>query len=298
MSESVAFSVIIPLHNKVGSIVHCLNSVRAQTVQPFEVLVIDNNSSDGGADLARAYDWDRVRVLEEHSQGVSQARNAGIAAAKGSHLAFLDADDYWLPAFLERMAALVLRFPEAGWYAGGYVFRTKSGDRRPMHPGLEGFEAGLLPSYFGVVAFGDMIATASSVCIPRALFEVVAPFAEGEKIGEDQDLWARIALGYPVAFDPELMAIYDQEGENMATKTAVARELWPFIGRLAKIAEGLQGEERRLLELYLSRQLVGQASQLVLAGAFGEAQRLLGHRLAGRSGWRYRYWLVRAYLRW
>ena len=298
MGEPVAFSVIIPLHNKSGSIVRCLNSVRAQTYMPLEVLVVDNNSTDGGAELVRAYGWDCVRVLQEPAQGVSQARNAGIAAAKGTHLAFLDADDYWLPFFLERMADLAAQFPRAGWYAGGYVFRTKRGDRKPEHPGLEGFRAGLLPSYFGVVAQGDMVATASSVCIPRAIFEVVAPFAEGEKIGEDQDLWARIALRFPVAFDPELMAIYDQEGENMATKTAVARELWPFIGRLAKIAEGLQGEERRLLELYLSRQLVGQASQLVLAGAFEEARRLLRHGLAGRSGWRYRYWLVRAYLRW
>jgi hypothetical protein len=195
------------------------------------------------------------------------------------------------------MAKLVHQFPQAGWYASGYVFRYAAGDRLPAHPGLEKFEAGLLENYFEVVARGDMVATASSVCIPKAVLDQLGGFPVNEKIGEDQDLWARIALQYPVAYDPKPLAIYEQEAEGMATRAKVSRQLWPFISRLAAMAPQQPAAVRQPLQRYLSRQLVGQASQLVLDGAFAEARQLLKHPLARLSGLRYGYWLLRTYLR-
>lgn len=287
-------TVVIPLFNKESTILRALESVQAQQWPADEVLVVDNASTDAGPAMVKALGWDKLRLLHEAHPGVSHARNAGIAAASGTHIAFLDADDAWAPGFLRQMHALIQSHPEAGLYASGYVFRTGSSDRRPDLPGLGRLQAGLLHNYFGLIARHDMLVTASSVCIPKAVLLAVGGFPVGERIGEDQDVWARIALQYPIAYDPQVLAIYFQDAANMATRKEVDRQEWPFIARL----EGMQGllppPARRDLRRYLSWQLVGQASMLVLAKDFGAARQLLHRKIARLSGLRFLYWWFRA----
>lgn len=295
MSE-VQFSVIIPLYNKAATIVRTIESVLNQSLPAHEIIVVDNGSTDQGASLVTAQKDARIRLIQQSNQGVSAARNAGIAAAVGTHIALLDADDAWAPGFLAAMQALIAAHPEAGWYAGGYAFRYPQEDKAPQHPTLESFTAGLLPDYFAVVSQGDMVATASSVVIPCHVLQQLGGFAVGERIGEDQDLWARIALQFPVAFDPRLLAYYYQDSPDMATKARVEAQEWPFIERLEKAGRHLPFERQKTLYQYLSRQLVGQASQLVLAKEFDAAQKLLGKPLAKISGMRWAYWQLRNYL--
>lgn len=295
MSE-VQFSVVIPLYNKTATILRSIESVLQQSLAAHEIIVVDNGSTDDGAGLVSAQKDARIRLIQQSNQGVSAARNAGIAAATGTHIALLDADDAWAPGFLSAIQALIAAHPEAGWYAGGYAFRFPEGDKAPSHPTLESFTAGLLPDYFAVVSQGDMVATASSVVLPSHVLQQVGGFAVGERIGEDQDLWARIALQFPVAFDPTVLAYYYQDGPDMATKARVETQEWPFIGRLEKAGRHLPFERQKTLYQYLSRQLVGQASQLVLAKEFDAAQKLLGKPLAKIAGMRWAYWQVRNYL--
>lgn len=296
MSE-IRFSVVIPLYNKAATIVRSINSVLQQALAAHEIIVIDNGSTDDGASLVNGIKDVRIRLVQQENKGVSAARNVGIAAATGTHIALLDADDAWAPGFLAAMHALILLYPEAGWYASGYTFRYTEADKAPVHRGLEGFRAGLLPDYFDVVRQGDMVATASSVVLPVSVLESVGNFAEGERIGEDQDLWARIALKYPVAFDPTILAFYYQDAPDMATKAKVESKEWPFIARLEKAGRDLPFARQKTLYQYLSRQLVGQASQLVLAKEYDAAQKLLGRPLAKISGMRWAFWQVRNYLR-
>ncbi|MBA4303100.1 MAG: hypothetical protein C0424_02630 [Sphingobacteriaceae bacterium] len=295
MSE-IRFSVVIPLFNKATTIVRSIESVLHQTLAAYEIIVVDNGSTDDGASLVNGIKDARIRLLQQVNQGVSAARNAGIAAATGTHIALLDADDAWAPGFLAAMQDLIAAQPEAGWFASGYAFRYEDGDKAPSHPTLEAFSAGLLPDYFAVVSQGDMVATASSVVLPANVLQQVGGFAEGERIGEDQDLWARIALQYPVAFDPAVFAYYYQDSPDMATKARVDTKEWPFIARLEKAGRTLPFERQKTLYQYLSRQLVGQASQLVLAREFDAAQKILGKPLAKISGLRWAYWQVRNYL--
>ena len=295
MSE-IRFSVVIPLYNKAATIGRSLESVLQQEVQAYEIIVVNNGSTDGSAERVKAFQDSRIRLIEQANMGVSAARNAGIKAAAGSHIALLDADDAWAPGFLAAMQALIQKHPEAGWYAGGYAFRFADGDKSPIHPGLEKFTSGILPDYFAVVSRGDMVATASSVVLPARVLQELGGFAEGERIGEDQDLWARIALTYPVAFDPAITAFYYQDAPDMATKAKVEIKEWPFIARLEKAGRNLPFERQKTLYQYLSRQLVGQASQLVLAREFDAAQKLLSRPLAKISGLRWAYWQIRNYL--
>lgn len=294
--SDILFSVVIPLYNKAATIRRSLESVLQQDLPAYEIIVVDNGSTDDSADRVKAVQDSRIRLIQQPNLGVSAARNAGIKEASGSHIALLDADDEWAPGFLAAMHQLISAFPGAGWYAGGYVFRFASGDKAPLHPGLENFGAGFLPDYFDVVRQGDMVATASSVVLPQIVLQQAGGFAEGERIGEDQDLWARIALAYPVAFDPKVLAFYYQDAPDMATKAKVETKEWPFIARLEKAGRNLPFDRQKTLYQYLSRQLVGQASQLVLAKEFDAAQKLLGKPLAKISGMRWAYWQLRNYL--
>jgi glycosyltransferase involved in cell wall biosynthesis len=114
MYNTIRFSVIIPLYNKEATLLRTLQSVAAQKTAAFEVLVVDNGSTDTGPALATAF-GDPVRLLQISDRGVSQARNAGINAAQGDFMVFLDADDSWEPDFLTTLQALINDFPEAGW---------------------------------------------------------------------------------------------------------------------------------------------------------------------------------------
>jgi glycosyltransferase involved in cell wall biosynthesis len=295
MFEQPSFSVVIPLYNKADTLIRALNCVISQTVLPLEVLVVDNGSSDGGRALAENF-HPLVRVLDASVRGVSVARNTGIAAAEGNFIAFLDADDVWEPDFLETIQGLIIDFPGAGWYALGYAFKWEAKLAYPNHPLPSAFKRGYVPNYFELVAKGDMLATASSVVIGKQILNELGCFAEGEAIGEDQDLWARIALRYRVAFDQQLKAYYIQDANNMATRRKTEKRLWPFVERLAAEAHGLPAEVKNDLLQYLSRQLVGQASLLVLDKEFKAAENILRHHLAPKQGLRYWYWKGRALL--
>ena len=118
----VRVSVIIPLYNKAPYVRRALDSVAAQTFTDFEVIVVDDGSTDGGAELVAAYGDSRVRLLRQANAGPGAARNRGIAEARGDILAFLDADDVWLPVFLEESMRLLDRYgAEVATVTSGYT---------------------------------------------------------------------------------------------------------------------------------------------------------------------------------
>lgn len=286
------FSVVIPLHEKALHIDRALESVLGQRCASFEVLVVDDGSTDGGPEKVAARNDARVRLLRQANAGVAAARNAGIAAARGEYIAFLDADDVWHPDFLAEIERVIRRFPHAGLYCTGYVFRSAGRDRPPQLGALAGRAAPGPIDYFDAVATGDMVATASSVCVPQAVLARLGGFPAGERIGEDQDLWARIALEHPVVLSPRPLAVYHLDAANMATRLAPEQQPWPFVQRLLQRLEsgGIPAAQARRIEHYAARQLIGQASQLVLAGERKAARRLLAQRVTSRQRLRRGIW--------
>lgn len=209
-------SVVIPLYNKARHIERAVHSVLGQSFRDFEVIVVDDGSTDDGAARVRQITDPRVKLIRQPNAGVSAARNAGIEAATTELIAFLDADDEWLPCFLETVMGLRERHPEAGMYAAAYQYYQDNTITSPQFKDCCTLpQGGLLQDYF-LAALGDPPVSATSVLIPKQVLTEVGNFPAGLKRGEDLQTWARIALRYRVAWSPITCAVYNLAADNRA----------------------------------------------------------------------------------
>jgi glycosyltransferase involved in cell wall biosynthesis len=210
-------TVVIPLYNKAAYVARCLRSVRSQTFQDYEVIVVDDGSTDGSAQIARLALGDPGRLVSQENRGVGAARNRGIAEAAAPYVAFLDADDEWQPRFLEAVWALTCRYPSAGLYATGYSTVWPNGKIFPATIAHESGEpTGLIKDYYNRGAIPSLIHS-SSVMVAHRVFRRVGMFLEREALGEDGELWARIAYDYPIAYDTRLLGTYYAGTPSSAT---------------------------------------------------------------------------------
>ena len=214
------FSVIIPLYNKAPYIEKAIRSVAAQTCRDFELIVIDDGSKDGGFEIAKKLLAALTPPLGgwgatcQSNQGVSVTRNNGVKLAKYDYIAFLDADDWWATTYLEEMKNLIGQYPEAGIYASSY-YKVKNGKHIQANIGVgDGFQQGLI-NYFQVYAktLWMPLWTGATV-IKKNVFHENNGFKPTLKLGEDFDLWVRVALKYPVAFLNIPLAYYNQDVEQ------------------------------------------------------------------------------------
>lgn len=210
------FSVIIPLYNKAPYIEKALRSVFAQTYTDYELIVVDDGSKDDSKAVAEqvlACCPVPYQLISQANAGVSMARNNGVAASHGEYICFIDADDWWEPTFLEEMHNLIKEYPEAGIYGTNYtIINEKKHKTRVAPMGVDNnFEKGYI-NYCKVYARTlCMPLTSISVAIPRKIFEETLGFKPHLKLGEDFDLWIRIALKYKVAFLNKPLANYNQD---------------------------------------------------------------------------------------
>lgn len=206
------FSVIIPLYNKAPYVAKTVESVLAQTHGDYELIIIDNGSTDGSNGVIAQITDPRIRIVRlEENVGVSNARNKGVELSTAPYITFLDADDWWEPTFLEEMAALVERHPGAGIYGTGYYI-VKNGKKRVAPIGVEdGFTEGEI-NYCRVYAKTlCMPLTSISICMPRAVFEESGGFPANIKLGEDFLLWIRVALRHKVVLLNKPLSNYNQD---------------------------------------------------------------------------------------
>lgn len=274
------FSVIIPLYNKAAHIVDTLYSVIQQHVSAFEIIVVDDGSKDDGASLVEEMHKQepRIHLIKQTNGGVSKARNTGIAHARGEYLCFLDGDDLWERDFLSEISELIERFPSVGAYSTAYSHRFKSGRDTPVLPNFpnqlknhEQFEY----DFFAVASRGEVPIMPSSCCIPKAVLDEVGGFPEGEPIGEDQDLWIRIAYQWQMAYSRTICTYYLQESENRACINNVPDEECPFSRRLLAYAEMTQDSRRKDMIRVTANHLLHLAQLNILAGKKVEGKRLL-----------------------
>jgi len=273
-------SVVIPLYNKGSYIARALNSVLAQTFRDFEVIVVDDGSTDDGAAIVKGFGDPRIRLIQQENRGVSAARNRGIAAARAELVAFLDADDEWLPGHLETLLRLEVRFPEAGVYATAYLIKMKG-----CVVNIASFSAeiprkpweGLLPSYFKVAASGDPPISASTAAISRRILNEMGGFTIEAWWGEDTDLWGRIALKYPVAFSWDIGAIYHTEAVNRIPHRVMAVKENPFITTVKEYLamQEVSPELLRDLYAYVDKKRVETAVINVRSGCLSLARQQL-----------------------
>ncbi len=209
------FSVIIPLYNKASYVAKAIGSVFSQTLTDYELVIVDDGSRDNSVEIAvKAIEGHtNCCLLKQENAGVSMARNNGVAVSQGEYLCFLDADDWWEPAFLEEMSHLIEDFPEAGIYGTNYtiVNETKHKTRVAKVSVGEGFEKGYVNYCQAYAGTMYMPFCTDTVCIPRSVFDEMQGFPKGIKLGEDFLLWIRIVLKYKVAFLNRPLAYYNQD---------------------------------------------------------------------------------------
>jgi glycosyltransferase involved in cell wall biosynthesis len=204
------FSIIIPVYNKKQYIIRALRSVFAQTFTAFEVIVINDGSTDGSGALVDSEFGDRIQLIHQDNLGVSLARNRGIQLAKYSCLAFLDADDYWHPDYLAFMARVIQENPSVGIIGCHY-----SSQALEQNPQLRYFR---LERYFEIAIPNPLFFT-SGTCLKKSFFEQRAGFDPKLKLGEDIDVWLRASLFFGDGlYIRNTLVYYSQEDEVAATK--------------------------------------------------------------------------------
>lgn len=208
------FSVIIPLYNKEHFISRAIKSVLFQSFHEFEMIIIDDGSTDKSVTEAEKFEDTRIRIVRQQNAGVSAARNRGIQEAKYDFIAFLDADDEWLPDYLMTIHSLINKYPKCSVFATQYVLRSHS-DSQPINTqGLSFERDGILENYFSIASKNVPPLWTSAICVKKEAINTIGGFPLGIKSGEDLLTWARLASSYPIAFSTQHLSIYHNEVEK------------------------------------------------------------------------------------
>jgi len=210
-------SVVIPLYNKAPHIAKAINSVLQQTVQPVEIIVVDDGSTDGGKTIVEKYINKNVRYVYQDNQGVSAARNHGIELAKGGYIAFLDADDWWLPNHIEVLENLIHLYPSAKLYSTSYYIQRNNQRYRPRSRYKDGW-SGYVQEFFSDYAIGLSLVNSITACSRRDDLLAVGAFPVGVRRGEDIICWINLALSGLVAHVEIPTAVYFHDGVNRSNK--------------------------------------------------------------------------------
>jgi glycosyltransferase involved in cell wall biosynthesis len=212
-------SVVIPAYNAAWCIRRAVDSVLAQDYRDFELIVVDDGSQDDTAAILAGY-GDTVRVISKPNGGLSSARNAGISAAKGEFVAFLDADDWWLPQKLARQITLMGSRPDLLFCSTASAVQTPAGERlADWRCGVA--TASTLESIFLANAY--VAGSGSAVLAKRAAFSQAGGFDESLLSLEDIDMWMRLAaLGGFSCIDETLVCI-EKSAASMSGNLDVMR---------------------------------------------------------------------------
>jgi glycosyltransferase involved in cell wall biosynthesis len=241
MNDHPFFSVVIPLYNKEKYIKETLQSVRNQSFQDFEIIVIDDGSTDNSCDIVKSKNDSRVRLIRQDNGGPSKARNRGIKEAKGKYISFLDADDAWLPDKLERQNELHLKNPELVWSCSGYKIVGGITEKIMVF-----FQSGVLSDAIDALLGGLSIWT-STVVIRKDVFQNERLlFNEDISRSEDREVWFKLACLYPkIGYINEELAIYNIKLDGSLTNTAAEKEDFSFLSLRSRIDNELNSIDQK-----------------------------------------------------
>ncbi|AFL81521.1 glycosyl transferase [Aequorivita sublithincola DSM 14238] len=201
------FSVVIAVFNKEKYIADTLKSVLAQTFTDFEVVILNDGSTDKSEAEILKFKDPRIRYFSKENSGASAARNFTIQEAKSEYIALMDADDYWYHFYLEEQNRLLTEFPEESVFAtateikrNGKIFKNSYSIKTIENDAVvvDYFEASQL----------DSVLLSISTVLKKEVFENAGWYNPKIKSGEDTDLYVRIGLKYKVVFSPKVCATY------------------------------------------------------------------------------------------
>ena len=287
-------SIIIPLYNKAPYVRRALDSIAAQTFADFEAIVVDDGSTDGGAALAADYPDPRFRLVRQSNAGPGAARNAGVAQARGEFVAFLDADDEWLPTYLYESVRLLESFwPEVASVTCGYIEHPLGASMESMwrKRGLTDGAQRVHPDTDPALVVNMLAYMSPCSTLTRA--EVIRKwggFYDREKcaFGEDAFLWLKVLLNETVAFNLEPLVQFHREASGLSKNLNGSRPVEPFLEDASEIESACPAALRDLLSQVLAIRAAKTACVLGYWGHWREARSIL-HRFTGAKNWRLPY---------
>jgi glycosyltransferase involved in cell wall biosynthesis len=212
------FSVVIPLYNKEDQIRSTIKNVIDQSFTDFELIIIDDGSTDRSYEIARSFSDERIILLTQKNMGAGAARNKGVSMAKGEFIAFLDADDIWHSNHLQCFHRSILKFPNMDWYSNAYDVKLsrdhieKGSFLNKVHEKITVIED------FFINSLSYPLVNTSSVALRTKSFSDVGGFNESITSGQDIDLWIRLGLKYSLVFNDTHTSIYDKTVTNSLSK--------------------------------------------------------------------------------
>jgi cellulose synthase/poly-beta-1,6-N-acetylglucosamine synthase-like glycosyltransferase len=205
-----AVSVVMPLYNKENEIERAIRSALYQTVSDFELIIINDGTTDRSVDIAKSFADPRIKTLDQTNAGVSAARNRGVSEARSDLIAFLDADDEWARDFLETIVGLRRRYPACKVFGSRYFLCSPNGVKKlaVIHGVPHDMQEGILTNYFVVAAQSDPPLWTSAIAVTREAIETIGGFPLGVSSGEDLLTWARLAARFQIAYSMKPCAIH------------------------------------------------------------------------------------------
>lgn len=217
--SKVQISIVMPLFNKENTVERAIRSVLSQTDADFELIIVDDGSTDLSYQRCLTFVDPRIRIIQQTNQGVAAARNNGVEAGTGTYLCFLDADDAYEPSFLQQIRALVALNPDAALYSCRYQVMAKSGKLQQFKCQYANDFAGPVADFFNAYRQNRGFICSSCFAISRTMFQRAGGFPAGVRIGEDISLWLKAALLGPTLFSGTLGATIYQDAENRTETT-------------------------------------------------------------------------------
>jgi len=223
------FSVVIPLYNKANYIQSCLESVLKQTHKEFEVILVNDGSTDGSEAVVERFQDSRIRLVHQENKGASAARNKGVSLAKHEWIALIDADDYWYPNHLEELQNTIEQFPKADVVCNNYeILLDNDFIKQPAFSIEYPLKAQYIEDYFKGSLI-DPIAWTSALSFTSSIFKKVGEFDTNIKSGQDIDLMVKFGLAATIAFNPKVTMRYHRKTENNLSDDTVLREKLSYI---------------------------------------------------------------------
>jgi glycosyltransferase involved in cell wall biosynthesis len=208
------FSIIIPLYNKEKFIENTLKSIINQSFTDFEIIIINDGSSDKSEEKVMNFNDSRIRYYLKKNSGVSATRNYGIAKSNSNYITFIDADDYWFTTFLQEMFTNIQKYTQLKVFTAAIEIQT-SKKVFPARYSIKKTNDCEIVNYFDASKKESVIWTSCAV-FHKSIFEQVGNFDTTLKNGEDIDLWIRIGLIYPILFSWKILARYVYDAKSLS----------------------------------------------------------------------------------
>ncbi|WP_423603332.1 glycosyltransferase family 2 protein [Sphingomonas sp. MS122] len=258
------FSVVMPLYNKAGHVRAAIESVLAQTMPAHEILVIDNRSTDGGRELVAGIGHERIKLLDLPTPGPGgyAGRNLGIRAASGDWIAFLDADDLWLPGHLAQLAQGITANPEVRAAATRFdhVFADRSQKQRIARALEQPVTLNLAAFLQAWLAVRECPMWTGAIAVRRDTLFEAGLFPEGKAVrGGDKDLWLRVLARGRLRYDPAVTAVFHRDSENKVSKSTTTLGLPCLVDTARGMIAGVGRREAALLRRLVNQEIAHYA---------------------------------------